>query len=360
MRTISEVIIDGEDKLNELCSIGANYAAPIELNSFPLPKGSDTAALERIMHQMQLEGQLETVVNVIQQTEKILEEYKKDSLFYRILFPCPLWITRAIKNKFDEDENTKSMYKYLYISWKQQLSNMIYCISGAILGLFLLVLAFIPSYFWIPLLMLVCSIAIQVKVFEDTIENIAFTRIHNSICAVFEKTYENHLNFVMKTLELPQKIKEIEMAAMEKTAAEFARLEGLRCLGDLSALVAIHQATSDAEVKMISDNTSLVYLERELGIRDDIDRNKRGHEIALSRVNSMGAAVIEMAKAATMDDLKGRDKKRDLDYQLHLINGMRGDFQTNGADAMNNESIYDSLEKIRKQMMEDFENPQEI
>jgi hypothetical protein len=355
MKTISEVILDGEDQLENFC-VGESYELS-ESRQFPLPKGANTASLGRIMHQLQLEGQLEDVVNVIQQVEKILAEYKKDSLFYRVLFPCPWLIKEFIKKKFSENEATEPMFKYLYISWKQQLANMIYGLSMLLFCISLLTLATSASSAWIPILLLLLSLAIQVKVFEDVIENIAFTEIHKGICGVFEDTYRNHLSFVTKTLQLPLKIKEIEMNGIEKTAAEFSRLESMRCLSDLAALVAKKQATSAAEVQIISNNTRLEYLESELGIKDSIDSRKRSHEIVLSRLNNMGIAVIEMAKAVTTDDLKDREKKRDLDYQMNMINSMRKQCQEEGDNAMNNDGFIKNFEKLYEKMMADMETP---
>jgi hypothetical protein len=351
MKKIKQVQYNGENQLAAVLSMPADVE-PVEAAIFELPPDFESSSLDRIMGQIQREGRLKDVVNVIQKVEKILDEYRRDSVLYKIFFPAPYLLVKKIKEEFAANQATKPLFENLYISWKLKLSNIVYVIS-LVLAVFslLAVLATILSPSYYPLLffilLLIIALIIQVNVFEDTIKNIAFTQIHNTICAVFEKAYQNYINFVSKTLELAQQVEERKLEIRYEAEEEKYRLEAEISLSDLAATVAINQATTESEVQKIKDNTTLEYRQKELGIIDEIDERKRRHQIALSAIESMGRALVEQAKVLAVDDAK----KREIEYQLHLLNGMKNKFQTNGNAGFSDEAVGESVQEMMKRQM---------
>lgn len=329
-----------------------------------MPLLSNNFMLDKLMNKIRLEGHLDDIIRIIQIVERRFPKYR-DSWLYNFIFPGPSLLVGGIEDEFNKTPHTKELFKYLDLDKKEILwCNVIYCttLSLAVISAIALKLA-LNGMFWslwaIPLFAL--SIFLQLKLFEHTFKHIGFVQIYQQICDVLDTQYKEHCDYVKKVINFPEQVQqrwqEMEknkafdsMSAAEKQHRQELELKTAQSLQDLAGVVAIAQATTEAEVQEIKNKTQLNYRAAELKIIDQSEENKRRHEIALSALESMGRCLVEQAKAVATDS----QEKQNIEYQLHLLNGIKSKLQSGGSAAMSDETIYESINK----MMEMMSNPE--
>ena len=325
---------------------------------------SDNYHLDSIMTKMRMNGELEDVLVVIQKIEKKFPKYN-DSFWYKYIFPGPCLLVSAIENEFNSNPITKPLFKYLH--WDKVEIRKCQLIYSA--NIFLLIASLAATLlalqgFYLSLLIVIVFISflyIQVKFFEHTIKHVGFVQIYTLICNVLENSYREHCRYVERVIAFPEQIQqrwqEMEknkifdnLTQEEKKNRQKLELDTALSLQDLTATMAIAQANTDAEVQHIKNNTNLKYRAEELRILDESQGKQHLHELALSSLDSMGSCLVEQAKAIATDD----KEKRRIQYQLHLLNGIRGEILSKGEAAMSSESMYEGFNK----MMEMMTNPE--
>lgn len=174
-----------------------NMSLPAKNDSYEITNlKPHLSTLETTLREIQQKGDLEDVIAVIQRVEQSIVEYRESDTFYKILFPVPMMILRKIDQEFESHLATEPFLKYLYKSWKIDLSKIIYAFS-----IFVLIIALLSLFIlgWTAQLIAIKSMMIaivigaflaQIKIFDDTIRNILFTQIYQDICKVIDKLHK--------------------------------------------------------------------------------------------------------------------------------------------------------------------------
>jgi hypothetical protein len=376
----------------------------------------ESFALDKEMEKIHKQGNLIDVVKLMQKVEKIIPKYKNSPL-YKLILPGPYRLVMAIQSLFYSKETTAPLFDFLVTDWSEinwSLRLYIFVLAilvielifGAVLVFtFLTTWVFITNKFfwaWFIFLGLVYGIflRLQIMFFNHTIENIVFVRIYEGIYQSFENRQKEQQKLINTIYSMPDKIQEWELASAgnkilaslqseEKRHLKELELKRIQGLQDLAAIVAKHQATSDAEIQEIQSKTRLDILERELGIRNQEEAKKRSHEVLLkiieaesrvlvaqsealarilaekakydseqlktetkanARVDVAGAEALghiftekAKAEAATAQDRqKIQDQKDFLDYQIKLRTQMKSRVQSKRSGVWEDESFHET------------------
>jgi hypothetical protein len=346
------------DRTQSIVAMDGNVIAPV-------PALVENYMLDKIMTKIRLEGELEQVLTIVQKVEKRFPKYR-DTLWYKLVHAGPPELIESIRKEFQKTSLTQDFFRYL--DWdKQEISKcqVIYLCTLILTALSVAAICLVPLKIYSPLLIIVpwgACITVQLNFFEHTMKYICFVKVYEQICNVLENHYREHCAYVQKVISLPEQVRQRQqemqrnklldsMSAEEIRHRQELELKTAESLQELAALVAINQATTEDEIRQIQDKTKLNYRKSELNIHDEIDERKRRHELAKSAIKSMGQFLIERGKSLSEDD----QEKRNIAYQLRLLNGIRGKLQSGGNAAVADESVYESINK----MMEMMANPQE-
>jgi hypothetical protein len=353
------------DRINNIIQL----PVPRGTERYPIDAPTNAALFEKVSKANEA-GYLDDIVNIIQQVEKTFEEYKSDSLRYKICFSAPARLIRDIEEKFKKNEYTEGLLPYLYKSWKINLSSAIY--TGTVLftifcgGFFFVsVISAILGFFWLLLMSLTFLIIlwawvffVQIPVFDDTIKAIVFTDIYNTICDVIESLHKKSLNFLADTALIPLSKEQLEQDADfqkfknnldsgVKENYEILELKRRTCTHQLAHTLTLNQASTERDRQIISAEARLDYMGKKQEILEIAKEKERVHEIAYSIAENMGQALVEQAKVLARDS----EEWQKIDYQLAMINGIKGEIQKNGYAAMSNPSVTDSIRKMMEMAM---------
>lgn len=388
--SIDEVLKRGNETIQK--ALGENKSIEFEPLNFGVKEKYYNSQLDTIMKGLWMEGKLEKIVVTIQKVEENLNESKRDPFRWKFLLP-PVYIVKTIKKIFEEQLETKRFWKYLNWSpYKLPVSTIVYGISKLvsviIILLILWLILFYPLDWWQKILGILILLIIWVGVIkfeqiitEDTIDTIAFIAIHDSICDVFQQAYKKQIDFINKTVDLsaqhkeewakleakrqklPQEIAGMQLQSLkdyaekrkdlgnritttefeeyEKAYRQQLQLKYQSDLMDLARIVSIHKATDAAEIKMIKNKVDLQY-------QNEIKDKESRRFIAQSIAENMGRALVERAKTVAKDS----KEMRKIEYQMKLVNGIRGDLQSGGEMAFADESLYQSVQKMMEEEVE--------
>lgn len=345
------------NKLQKIMAIDSPQTSSLGLSP-------ENHALDQIMSKIQRDGNLEEVITAIQKVERKFPKYQ-NAIYYKLWLPGPSLLIKEIKNIFEQNLVTKPLFKKL--DWDKteiNICNILYSITivVSVLSLICILLAFTGFYWGLLILpLLVICIFSQMRFFEHAIKYIAFVKIYETMCNVLEHRYREHSQYVQNVISFPEQV-QLRFQQTEKNKIfatlnseeqehlERLELEKAQSLQDLAACVAIAQKSTEAEIKTIENKTKLDYLQQDLHIRDGADLQKRRHEMAMAAINCTERYLVEQAKILGKDE----NERRKIDYQLKLLNGIKGDFQSNGNQSFASESVYESINK----MMEMMTNPE--
>ncbi len=331
---------------------------------------AQNSRLEDIIKKINREGQLEKVVTVLENVELRLKEHKDDHWVWWLITPKPLNMVKDIEILLAEESVTKDFNKFLYKSWKLDFVLPVYGFFMFICSLAAIVItALNPGMNWCLIIVLVCvgCLSFQVWFFKDTMNNIVFLKIYEHICAVFENAYRDHLQLVVRTYQLRQEIeirkleskrnREINcLQVAEKMDREGMELEAKESLLHLNAMVALYTEATEAQKKILRNVGDLDRLRQERHIMDEKEEKDRAHELALAYGENLTRVLVEKAKFIGEDDRERREEKRKLEYNISLLTNMKNAFQTHQNGAFANESLYQSLEKVTNDLLENDNN----
>ena len=335
----------------ELMMAAVNIDSPV----IPMPRLVESYMLDKLMTRIRLQPDgLETVINIMSMIEIDFPKYK-DNWLHKTVLPGPLELIQSIQQRFNENSLTKDLFKYLYYD-KLDINRCrkIY-VFNIILSVFTVIVIFMAFKIQLYEALLVVilwmlSVYLQVKFFEYTMQYVCFTKVYAQIMNVIENHYNQHCAYVKRVIEIPQQIQERwqetekQMIFDGMSAAEIENRKSLELksgekLQHLAAVVAINQATTDANIQKIKNETGLNYLEKELGIHDEIESKKRRHELLRSSVDAMGQFLVERGKALAED----AQEQRNIKYQLNLLKGIR-------SRDLSDESVYDAINQMMDMM----------
>lgn len=347
---------------------------PTEDRAFKINDENDenkdqNSRLEEIIKGIHREGKLEEVVAVLENVQLRLKEHKDDHWLWWLITPKPLNMVKDIERLLAKNPVTKDFNKYLYKSWKLDFvlpvwvgSIVLFILSLVAIG----ITALNPAVYW-PFLIILIVFAVclygQVWFFKETMNNIVFLKIYEHICAVFENAYRDHLKLVVRTYQLSQEVeirkleskrnREINrLQVAEKMEREWMELEAKESLLHFNAMVALYTEATEAQKKILRNVGDLDRLRQERHIMDEKEEKDRAHELALAYGENLTRVLVEKAKSIGEDDRERREEKRKLEYNISVLTNMKNAFQThqNGAFAM--ESLYQSLEKVTNDLLE--------
>ena len=287
---------------------------------------------------------LGNVIAITQFVDERIKEYQEErDNFYKILFPVPWIILREIEGKLKENKATKPLLKYLYKSWKLKLCYIIYpCSMGGSIITFLLLLMLVRTgelIVFVMICVMICFVFIlfrcQIRVFDDTIQRIVFTKMYQDICQVIDKILKEHLDFFAKVVSIPMMKEDIRINKELEEFDERLELEKRRSLQGLGAAIALAQADTDKQRDMILSEPKL-----------QIHKDDQAHEIALKELEIQGQLLIEERKIVVESLGKDHERAKELEYQLKLTQNFKETIMQNGDEALKTPEAQKTWENI--------------
>ncbi len=331
---------NSDENLQDLVLFSNSPGIPPDIAS---PTG---ALLEKMMIQMQDEGNMAEVQFALERSDKIIEKYRGSFWRYRILQPGPKMFIDSIKDQFAEEEAIRPLLKaFVYDRKEIQNSNYIYLLSiflfiGSIISLTLII--FTKLYWLLIFPFLLCvNLTIQFFWFETIINESSFVPLYKMIRDAILRRIQSQQQFIEDTLGLRETVykryQEFEknkvfnkLSSEEQKEFKRLELEATESLQVLAATVALYQAGSEEKIKQLRNDTNLDYLKRELNIRDEADEKARLHQIAIANINSNEKILVAQAKILGKDTQADRDMYREIQRNLSLLKGWKSSLSRKG------------------------------
>jgi hypothetical protein len=317
----------------------------------------------RAMEFVKANDGLDDVIAAYDRAKQRMEEFRAESIGWKIFAPYAWMFKCELKNALSETETTKPLIKHILFSYKQPLAEFSYISSvmivlvGALLSAGGYIFGFGLSLTIIYILtgLLLVSLILQLSTSESVVSQTNFSKAFEKIGSAFEENYSKHLELVSKAARLADEIESADIDWQKKLASKYRLhwennadekaklctlqqlkkldLEGQKKLKNLMYSVAMADAARDTSAQRLRNKVDLEY-------REGLDNIRTRNLERLSMVESIGSALVEMYKLLASEGMENNKIRR----QIELVNAIRRDIE-NG-NMPKSEDMDDILENI--------------
>jgi hypothetical protein len=309
-------------------------------------KAASEARLAKMMKQIQQEGNLDQVANILEKIERRLTNTYVNNPLYWILLPLPFFMVNRLQKMLNSNPVSQLLVDTL--DWDDialPLTNLIYLASWGVSFLSLIVLL-TGNIKWFIVLCLACSFLwwLRYNQFQYAINTIGFLSLYNQIDRALRKQREAQTAFIDKIASAYTNLQNSKLNAETQRLIKEAQLENDReyrkkeiesqlALQGIAASLAIAQAEDNAQVEKIKKGSELDLLAYELRIRDQGPEKERWHQLALAEIHKAEAIEVAKAKILGEESEKNRELLREIQRNLAILSGLKTSIARNGSDA---------------------------